>query len=240
MPWGRWISCAALVLAAAKPSFSFEEGGRAKIATDALRLAPPALGRQLARHQAELEKGAREPVPVGLAEASRRLAEDSDAVVAMLDGHKPFRKISRVLGRIAGTMSALNDPLWGLSGSPDTADGAKFAAYFSQKMARFPLVFNGYDTFDLSTGDFSGFAAGIQSRYDGDRRRLRLAYHPADGRPVRATDFDDRSVPFAIASLCYSHAVTDTAHVWIRIWKRANGDLAGTPYLTASAQRNHP
>jgi hypothetical protein len=240
MPWGRWISCAALLLAAAKPSFSFEEEGRAKIAMDALRLAPPALGRQLARHQAEMEKGARESVPKNVADAAKRLAEDSDAVVSMMNAHKPFRKISQVMGRIAGTMGALNDPLWAVPGEGPAADGAKFANYFRDKMNKFPLVFNGYALQGLAQDDVAGLAPTIQSRYARDRERLRLAYHPADGGPVRAIDFDDRSVPFAIASLCYSHAVTDTADVWIRIWKRSNGDLAGTPYLTASAQRNHP
>ena len=240
MPWARWIVGAACVLAAVGPSFSFEEEGRVKIAVDALRLAPPALGRQLTRYRTELEKGAREPVPTGFPEAAKRLAEDSNALVAMVNDHKSFRKISRVMGRIAGTMGALNDPLWAVPGAGPSADSVKFAAYFREKMDRFPLVFNGYDTFDISAGDFAGFAQGINSRYTNDRERLHHAYHPPDGGPVRATDFDDRSVPFAIASLCYSHAVTDTAHVWIRIWQRVNGDLAGTPYLTASAQRNRP
>src|SRR5262245_19989990 len=240
MPWGRWIVSAACVLAAAGPSFSFEEEARAKIAMDAIRLAPPALGRQLTRHRADLEKGAREPVPTEISAAAKRLNDDSQALVDMLNNHKSFRKISQVMGRIAGTMGVLNDPLWAAQGAGPSADSTKFAAYFREKMGRFPLVFNGYDAFDLSAGDFTGFAQGINGRYSMDRQRLHLAYHPADGGPVRPIDFDDRSVPFAIASLCYSHAVTDTAHIWIRVWKRANGDLAGTPYLTASAERNRP
>jgi len=240
MPWGRWCAGAALFLAATGSSLCFEAEGRAKIAADALRLAPPALGRQLIRYRADLEKGAREPLPAGSAEAGKRLAEDAEALVGMVNGHKPFRKISWTLGRIAGTMAALNDPLWSGDADSDAADADRFAAYFRQKMDRFPLVFNGYDTFDLGSGDWPAFARTIQARYTGDRDRLRGAYHPPDGGPPRAIDFDDRSVPFAIASLCYSHAVTDTAHAWIRVWQRANGDLAGTPYLTASAQRNHP
>src|SRR5262245_30416921 len=240
MPWRRWITGAALVLAAAGPSFSFEAEGRAKIAADALRLAPPALGRQLARRRTDLEKGAREPVPATPAEAARRLADDANAVVAMVNNHKSFAKITRTMGRIAGTMGALNDPLWGSPAAKPGGDADKFAAYFREKMDRFPLVFNGYDAFDLAAGDYPGFSEEIRSRYDRDRERLHLAYHPADGRPVRANDFADRSVPSSMATLCYSHAVTDTAHVWIRIWKRVNGDLAGTPYLTAAAQRNRP
>ena len=240
MPWGRWCARAVILLTAAGSTFAFEEDGRAKIAADALRLAPPALGRQLSRYRAELEKGAREPVPSSIPEAAKRLTDDTEALVAMVNEHASFRKISRTMGRIAGTMGALNDPLWARPEERDAADAPKFAAYFRQKMNRFPLVFNGYDAFDLSSGDFPAFAESIQARYEGDRVRLRRAYHPPDGGPIRAADFDDRSVPFAIASLCYSHAVTDTAQVWIRIWQRSNGDLAGTPYLTASAQRNRP
>src|SRR5262245_5237599 len=125
----RWWTGAAIVLAAVRPTLSFDEEGRVKIAADALRLAPPALGRQLARHRSELEKGARETVPVDVAEAASRLAADTDALVAMLDGHQPFRKISRTMGRIAGTMGALNDPLWASREASDAADGKLFGAY---------------------------------------------------------------------------------------------------------------
>src|SRR4030095_10204143 len=150
MTWGRGIACAAFVLAAARPSFSFEEEGRVKIAADALRLAPPALGRPLTR-----------PPPAAA---------------------KPFRKSSGVMGRIAGPMGALNDPLWAVPGAGPAADGVKFSAYFKEKMRRFPLVFNGYGAFDLAGGDFPRFAQGINSRYATDRQRLRLAYHPPGSR----------------------------------------------------------
>src|SRR5262245_38109858 len=139
MPWCRWIAGAACVLAAVAPSFSFEEEGRAKIAADALRLAPPALGRQLVRHRAALVNGACEPGTKGIPEAAKPHADDSEAVVAMVNNHKPFRKISQVMGRIAGTMGALNDPLWGAPGAAAPADGVKFATYFREKMDRFPL-----------------------------------------------------------------------------------------------------
>ena len=102
-------------------------------------------------------------------------------------------------------------------------------------MDRFPLVFNGYDGSPLDGGDLIRFVGSVRARYESDRDRLHLAYHPPDGRRVLPSDFDDRSVPFAIASLAYSHAVTDASHLWIAIWRRANGDLSGTPYLAAAA-----
>ena len=80
------------------------------------------------------------------------------------------------------------------------------------------------------------------------RRRSRQAYHQsrrpsqaratagfrayaAAGDPPHPSAFDDRSVPFAIASLSYSHAITDVARAWLAAWSQAGGDVGRTPYL---------
>ena len=107
---------------------------------------------------------------------------------------------------------------------------------FEEKMERFPLVFEGPDPASDRSGWDSGAIDAIRSRYDHDRETLTRAYHPRDGGPVLPSDFDDRSVPFAIASLAYSHAVNDTARAWIRLWRSANGDLTGTPYLVRASK----
>jgi hypothetical protein len=52
-----------------------------------------------------------------------------------------------------------------------------------------------------------------------------------------AQRFDVRSLPFGIGSLSYSRSVSDTARLWLHLWKQAHGDLTGTPYLARSAQR---
>ena len=158
----------------------------------------------------------------------------------MIDSHKPFSAVCEALGRIAGMVSALNHPLWGGDDAPRRADARRFAAYFEERMDRFPLVFTGYQQSTLEKEGAAGLAAAIRSRYRDDEQRLRLAYHPAHGGAVRPSDFDDRSVPFAIASLAYSHAVNDVATVWINVWKRANGDLSGTPYLGSGVRGARP
>ena len=137
-------------------------------------------------------------------------------------------------------MASLNDPLWSADDPARAADAAKFAVFFEDRMKRFPLVFNGPGNPALDRGDVDAYIASIRARYDGDRRSLAKAYHPSDGSAVRPSDFDDRSVPFAIASLAYSHAVNDTAHLWIHVWRRANGDLSGTPYLVSTSREKAP
>ncbi len=235
----RWIACAAIVLATPGLTTAFDEDGRSKVAVDALRLAPPALARQLARNREALAKGASARPPATVEAAVHQLDEDVAGAVAMINGHKKFRKIAEALGRIAGTISALNNPLWDGPGKPARADADKFADFFRERMDRFPLVFDGWEGVAPGPAGLTDFASRIRARYAHDRELLALAYHPPDGGPILPSDFDDRSVPFAIASLAYSHAVNDTAQVWIHIWRQANGDLTGTPYL-ASARGSKP
>ena len=240
MRTGRWLACAACACAAASATAAFEAQARAKIAVDALRLAPPSLGRQLARHRPSLIRGAKGEFPATLAEAKRRLTEETEAAVSLINARRSFKKVSEALGRIAGIMACVNDPLWGESAPELREDGARFAGFFEDRMGRFPLVFNGYTGSWVRGGDLDGFIDSIRARYRDDRKSLTSAYHPAHGGPVRSSDFDDRSVPFAIASLAYSHAVTDAAHLWIHIWGRAHGDLSDTPYLADTLRGEAP
>jgi hypothetical protein len=236
----RRIACAACLFAVAGPTHAFESKAREAVAIAALRLAPPALARQLNRHRATLKSGAQESVPSEPAVVARRVREEIDRAVTLIDSHASFKSLAASLGRLAGIMACLNDPLWAEADPVRAADAAKFAVFFEDRMKRFPLVYNGPADHGLDRGDVEAYIASIRTRYDGDRRSLAKAYHPSDGSSVRPSDFDDRSVPFAIASLAYSHAVNDTARVWIHVWRRAHGDLRGTPYLASTAREKAP
>jgi hypothetical protein len=48
-----------------------------------------------------------------------------------------------------------------------------------------------------------------------------------------ATDFDDRSTAFGVASLCYSHAVSDAVNLYYYIWREAGGDVRAASALRA-------
>lgn len=236
---GRSWLAAALAFAAWSGTPAFEAPAREQIALEALRLAPPSLRRQLSRRSQALVRGAREEAPSTLDNAVRRLGAEIDTAVALINGRKSFRSITESLGRLAGVAACLNNPLWSTPEGGDVRDAAQFSSFLAQNVRRFPLVFTGYDAELQKGGDVAAFASRIRERYLADRVTLHRAYHPPDGGPILPSDFDERSVPFAIASLCYSRAVTDASQLWIHVWRRADGDLSGTPYLAPTGE-NHP
>jgi hypothetical protein len=61
-------------------------------------------------------------------------------------------------------------------------------------------------------------------------RELARAYSLA-GDPPSPAAFDDRSIPFAVGSLAYSHTVTDIVRAWLAAWRLGGGDVGRTPYL---------
>src|SRR5436309_141957 len=179
MPSHRWIACAGVLLAASGAALAFDAQARAKVAVDALRLTPPALRRQLARHRDALQLGAMEDFSAVTQEAaSRRLVEDVGSAVSKIDSHRSFAEISEALGRVAGGIAALNNPLWGEKDRASRSDSERFSAFIHERMDRFPLVFNGYGGSPLDGGDLAGFVGSVRARYKSDRDRLHLAYHP--------------------------------------------------------------
>jgi hypothetical protein len=64
---------------------------------------------------------------------------------------------------------------------------------------------------------------------------LARAYAAAGGAPGTEA-FDDRSIPFAVGSLSYSHCVTDIVRVWLAVWRLAGGDMGRTPYMEPATE----
>ena len=92
-------------------------------------------------------------------------------------------------------------------------------AMVASQVKGFSVVFYGFDE-RIVKGDFKGF---VKARTEDSARLLQRLKRYSE-RPDKTTDIET-SPQSGIASIAYSHAVTDVSNVWYHIWKEAHGDL---------------
>jgi hypothetical protein len=224
---------------AAAPAAAWTGPTRIRMIDDAVKLMPPALRDVLASRREALLRGMIEPMAQEDAPAHRppwdggTLDRSVDGargeLVDAVERHRSFFDVARDFGALAHFVADAGFPP-GAAGRDGEARYAHFAAFCESRRKRFPLVFYGHDDPNLARGDFAGFARAILERERAADLDLRRAYAAAPSWDDPSS-FDDRSVPFAIASLAYSHTVTDIVQAWIAAWKQCHGDLGGTPYM---------
>ncbi len=217
-----------------------------KVALEAIRLMPPALHRILVRERAALVNGLREAAAEEAGpehhlvpgqrgpSAANRVAALTEQAVKSIDKQRPFSRVASEMGALAHFICDLNDPLK-VSGEGERPFAGDYYAYVERNLPKYPLVFYGWEDAILDQGGVEEFAHETARRARRYHEPIAAAY--AAGDREAAGVFDERSLPFGIGSLSYSRSVTDTARLWLHVWKSAHGDTRGMPYPTPEASR---
>jgi hypothetical protein len=241
----RWAGglAALLGIGLASPALlAWTPSTQAVIGREAARLAPPDLARQIEKHKLAFAEGVNAPFTDtdssrhmknadGSGQLDRVIAAEVAAAIAAIRGHKPFEEIVRRLGVVSHYVADANNPLAASGDDPEERRYfVDYLRYAETAEPRFPLVFYGLLPGLEGSRDLSPLI-------DSALRRGRELY-PAIGGEYRRIDFasglgrfDDRSTAFGVASVAFSHAVTDVALALRYIWLAAGGidDRANLP-----------
>jgi hypothetical protein len=241
---GRGALPAGLILLATLFSFPADAWApetRVRMTEAALKLMPASLQLALESHREALLRGALEPLtreddpehrpPWAGGTIDAKLVSEVHALVALLADPKSFKEIAGRFGAVAHYAADSGFPP-GMTDTEGAGHYRHFANFCESRRERFPWVFYGHDDADLQNFDYAAWVRATMQRARVEDRGLSRAYKAA-GDPPHPSAFDDRSIPFAIASISYSKTVTDIARIWIAAWAEAGGDMGYTPYKEA-------
>lgn len=250
IPMGRLRAAVALALAwgAAPEARAFTPETRVRIVDEAIRLAPKSLRLAMERHREAVLRGALEPLreedgaphrpPWEGGTLPESVASEAGALVEAVGKPAPFDEVCRRFGRLAHFVTDAGFPPQA-AGKDGASRYAHFGRYTAEKLPKFPLVFHGHDDPALVRGDFAAFALAVLEQARVEDRNLARVYAAA-GTPPSPAFFDDRSIPFAVASLAYSRTVTHVVRAWLAAWERAGGDMGQIPYDTPDPKVGDP
>jgi hypothetical protein len=214
------------------------------VVVQSTKLMPASFQRIMRLHKEEILRGSLKPDDKGEEfhryDFSQRSGYLQDRVIELsrvipdeVRTHHPFREIAENFGRLSHYISDLNDPLLLVDSDPrEPQYRVDFQIYTEKNIPKFPWIFDGHENGFLKEGRIQDFIYEVASRASSKYDRLGEAYFP-EGSLVSSDTFDERSLPFGIASLSYSHAITNTVQIWFYTWRQSHGDITYTPLYKA-------
>ena len=218
---------ALLFLALAIPVHAWTRAADHRIAQKSAELAPPDLRLMIEHYHDDYLRGvdlalSDEGSEIHRAKLRARIEAESRAIAQMIRTNKPMVSVVERLGILAHLVGDANNPFH--LGQDDATKHADFEQYFERRLARFPTVFYGVDR-RLALGVYLDRTFARTAKFV----PLMAEEYARGGEPRTSADFDDRSTAFGVASVCYSHAVTDIVNLEYFIWKEAGGNVRKVP-----------
>ena len=247
MHLGRVAGCVLLAGALATPAGAWTGATRQRMVDDAIRMCPPSLATLLGKYRSDLIHGMMDPLADESAEEHRqhlpgsyggaavRIARHAEQAVTIIGQPGRLRLAVYALGTAAHFTADVNFPLnCAAGGVGDPLFYKDYARYAESMLGRFPVVLDEKPSPSLAKDRIEEFGLASAQRASAFVDHVRSAYTPA-GKRISAAAFDERSLPFGVASLSYSQAVNDIARLWTHLWLRAGGDVSGQPFPMESA-----
>ena len=211
------------------------------VAINAAKLMPSSLRWVLSNHQRVLEEGAQAPFRAPdqsvhfyyldgtygtLPQAAERAAWEA---IRLFNANERLELFARQLGIVSPYVADAHNPLHVVNDPERTKFYKDFSAYAARKLPKFTIMADFAPDRRLAAKDVAGF---LRYTCTGTGRYfpvLKQMYFP-EGKLVTSETFDDRSPAFGIAAISFSRSVSDTARVWLMIWKEVGGGMKGMPY----------
>lgn len=244
----RVARAAALIALASWPAAlaqSWTDSTRARMIKDALKISPPALREVLQHYEKELLRGMLDPSRHETEEVHYQHADGKGGLAAagiehktrdilgMLSKQAPFGSVTYEMGVLAHLVSDVEFPLNASDADPrEPLYRDAYRKYVEKMLDKIPFVVDREPPPALEKDDIRGFVKDIARRAGKNYKPIGPAFKD-DGTPASPTALDERSLPFGITSLSYSHATSDIAWMWRHLWVSINGDMRGTPFLGA-------
>ncbi len=189
-----------VLLALPLPLAAWPDDARSDIFTHASGTLPKPLARLLTDMESVLDEPCQSRDPANLEAAARA------AVLELTSPNGDLERATAYLRESGCAAAALNDP-----------ENAAVHSLVSAQKNRFAVVFYGWHPL-ARAGDLSSYRA-VRSEEHG---RL-MDRFGRSGELPSLSDQVELSPEFGLASIAFSHAVTDVANVWLYIWTAANG-----------------
>ncbi len=204
-------------------TLAWTRGADERIAMKSAELAPPDLRLVLKKYAKQYAKGVdraveEEGTDIHREHLRERIEQEANGIVSMLRSNQTMSAVAERLGFLAHLVGDANNPFHMDRDAAADPAHEDFERYFERRMKIFPTV-------------SYGIQRNVQLAPYLDRVFTRTAKllplmneeYSRGGERRTSAEFDDRSTAFGVASICYSHAVTDTANVYYYIWRQAGG-----------------